>query len=157
RCDRPLLQTSNAKPTPDRHADVNSRRRVYCSGPLDLSAQAQVARVLRTDTPTPIWDAVTAAQLVIPWAYRLPRAPGLQPEYAPATRARRLQFGLGRGQAGARRVVQLRSISGRQVHAGVHARLISALFSAFSGGEHQTVDLGVGGSSPLSHPWHKFK
>src|SRR5262245_43576793 len=34
-----------------RHTDVSSRRSVFCSGPLDLRAQAEVASVLRPDTP----------------------------------------------------------------------------------------------------------
>jgi hypothetical protein len=34
-----------------RHAEVNSRRRAYYSGPLDLRAQAEVLSALRTDTP----------------------------------------------------------------------------------------------------------
>jgi hypothetical protein len=35
-----------------RHAEVNSRRSVFCSGPLDLRAQAPVASAQRSDTPT---------------------------------------------------------------------------------------------------------
>jgi hypothetical protein len=34
-----------------RHAEVNSRRSVFCSGPLDLRAQAALLNLLRSDTP----------------------------------------------------------------------------------------------------------
>jgi hypothetical protein len=34
-----------------RHAEVNSRRSVFCSGPLDRRAQAKDASAQRSDTP----------------------------------------------------------------------------------------------------------
>jgi hypothetical protein len=36
-----------------RNAEVNSRRSVFCSGPLDLRAQAEVRSARRTDTLGP--------------------------------------------------------------------------------------------------------
>jgi hypothetical protein len=41
---------------PDRHAEVNSRRSAFCSGPLDLRARADVHSVLRPDTPTRVFE-----------------------------------------------------------------------------------------------------
>src|SRR5215813_876455 len=53
----------SAQRAEDRHAAVNSRRSVFCSGPLDLRAQARVRRALRADTP----KHFRAARSSTPW------------------------------------------------------------------------------------------
>ena len=55
-----------------RHVEVDSRRSVFCSGPLDLRAQAKVVSALRPDTPPSV---VAAAERLSPSAReRAPRA-----------------------------------------------------------------------------------
>ena len=43
-----------------RHAEVNSRRSVFCSGPLDLRAHDQIASALRADTPPSLVASILA-------------------------------------------------------------------------------------------------
>ena len=47
----PVSLTGSVLRAAGRHTEVNSRRGVFCSGPLDLRAQDQVANARRTDTP----------------------------------------------------------------------------------------------------------
>jgi hypothetical protein len=54
--------TTQASPSPQRaevrHAEVTSRRSVALAGPLDLSAQDEVASALRTATPKYVFERI---------------------------------------------------------------------------------------------------
>jgi hypothetical protein len=66
------------------HAEVNSRRSVFCFGPLDLRTQAEVRSALRTDRPK---ELAAKGQACPHMAIDVPRDGSL------AVRAAELDFG----------------------------------------------------------------
>jgi hypothetical protein len=93
RSNRPPRSGRNRQRSPVRHAEVNSRRSVFCSGPLDRRAQVNLCNLLRFDTPPTAIVETRSRPSQVP-CYETSFTPE---QLSPPTRERVRDFGLRRG------------------------------------------------------------